>query len=257
MKTLIGSRAAIEHFPDFYRECKDWDYITDKDEESTREIEYHNTQNKEGLNYFLNNSSDIATPEFLYTLKVSHCFWNIKWQKTMQDILFFQDKKVVFNEELFNLLYVDWVNIHGKKRAYLKKSNEDFFKDNVNRVYVHDSIHVAMAYNTVPMYSILKKDPNSALLSEDLFNSLPVEKKFQLCREEAYVTALERILIPKKFLYSSMGAYRYAMCKLLTSMSQGFFPKFIALNWKELNKPDIDYISKFKENSHKLEKKLC
>lgn len=245
-KVLIGSRAAQYCFPDF-RQSKDEDYLVDYEVSSTKKIEYHNANLGIGLTNIL-DEDQIASPETLYTLKLSHCFWSINWAKTMHDINFFQNKNVIHNEKLFKELYKDWEVIHGKKKASLKKSNEDFFKDNVNRKYVHDDIHKAIAYYDEPMFNKVKQDISQALLSKEMFNALSHEDKLKLCREEIYATAIERFIVPRDFRIDKLVAYRGACRLLMTSMTKGWFPTFIALNWKQLSNPDDhDFIGLFKE----------
>ena len=241
---VIGSQAAKYHFPDFYRPCKDIDKIS--------EIKERGSDNHfcSSFQYILDSNPNLeyATPEILYTLKLSHCFWNIHWNKTMRDILFFQQKRIKHDEELFQKLYLDWNNIHGsKKKVKLKKRNEEFFKDNVDRIYIHDDLHYAVAYYKEPLYQKIKSDKSSAATSQILFEQLSFEDKIKLCREESYVTALERILIPSEFTKSRKFAYIEAIKCLLTSMTSGWFPKFIALHWYLLyDLDDHDFVALFK-----------
>jgi len=250
---LIGSRAAKIHFPDFYREPKDWDHITQG--EVAGEDNHICPVFEEILE---NATNDVASPELLYTLKLSHCFWPLdSWQKTMSDIVFFQRKGVKHNEELFKKLYAQWEVIHGAKRAKLNKTNEEFFADNVNRRYVHDDIHAAVAYYERPLYFSIKKDENSAQTSKELFDNLSEDDKMKLVREEVYVTALERFLIPQDFKCSKAGSYNQAIKLLMVSMTKGYFPKYIALNWDKLKqRDDHDFVGKFQQalNESKIRK---
>lgn len=262
-QVLVGSQATLYYFPDF-RQPKDRDYLVDGAEKSKKGFEYKDANKGDGLKYLYNNSNFcfddlhhcyIASPEFLYTLKLSHSFWNIHWEKTAFDILFFQKKGVQHDEHLFDLLYKDWEKIHGKKRAYLKKSNDEFFKDNVEREYIHDDLHKAVAYYDAPLYERCKKDINSALLDKALFNAMPEDDKIKLCREEIYVTALERWLIPTGFRTDVKVAYRRAIKQLVTSMTKGFFPKYIMLNYSKICElDDHNFVELFKNNQHKIRK---
>jgi hypothetical protein len=247
---LIGSRATKHWFPEF-REPKDFDYLIDAEPPypKDRTYEFHDGRQGAGMQWILDNSDEIASPEILYTLKLSHCFWQHFWQKTMHDIKFFQSKNIKHNEELFNLLYKDWENIHGKKRAYLNKTNEEFFTEKVDRKYVHDDIHHAIAYYDKPMFEKLKHNKSKAMIAKDLFEDISHEDKCRLCREEIYVTALERFIIPADFRFSKLTAYMGACKLLLTSMTKGYFPKFIAMNWLELSTPDDhNFVDMFKQN---------
>lgn len=246
---LIGSRA-IDH-PDFPRkEGRDWDYVID-DEFIAKLSEYDTHASKEvyyALKPYCTMKSEGLVPslEALYTLKVSHSFWNIHWLKTMRDIEWFQKQEVEFIPALHDTLYAYWETRHGKKKAYLNVDNEKFFTGSVRRKYVHDDIHYATCYYDEPMYRKLKKDLTKALISPRMFKELCHSDKLKLCREEAYVTALERFIIPNGT--EPKEAYRRSMNLLVTSMSRGWFPKFIVLNWRELKNPDIDFKAKFEEN---------
>ena len=250
---LIGSKAAKIHFPDFPREPHDTDYI------SENEIDKADCHYCEGFEYILKKypNLDVAPPEVLYTLKLSHAFWDVWWDKTMFDICFYQSKNISIDEELFAILYKDCEKRYGKKKAYLAKSNEDFFTDSVERIYVHDDIHEAIAYGNEPLYKKIKKDQSKASTSHDLFLALSDEEKLNLCREEIYVTALERILIPKDFHKHPFAAFKESAKMLITSMSKGWFPKFIVQNWLKIRDYKYDFVSKFKTKLNNGEVRLC
>lgn len=250
---LIGSKAARIHFPDFPREPQDTDYI------SENEVDNADCHYCESFEYIIKKypNQSIAPPEVLYTLKISHSFWDIWWDKTMFDICFYQTKNVSFDDDLFKILYKDCEKRYGKKKAYLKKSNDDFFNDSVKRVYVHDDIHKAISYNDAPLYEKIKTDRSKAMVSYDLFSELCDEDKLNLCREEIFVTALERILIPIDFQKHPFAAFKEATKMLVTSMSRGWFPKFIITNWLKIRNYNCDYILKFKTKLKNGEIRLC
>jgi hypothetical protein len=239
---LIGSQAAHTHFRNF-RRPKDLDYAgRERIMQSGCEVFSSN-----GMNWILENSPRVATPDILYTLKLSHMFWKINWPKHSRDIVFFQENGCKCIDELFQICYKDWIEIHGKKRAKLTQSNEEFFNPAVDRKYVHDSLHVAVAYYDRPLFEKIKPDLNSAFCSYGLFSSLSFEDRLKCCREEIYVTALERFIVPAKnhIDTKSLIAYRKAICQLVTSMSKGWFPRFIMDNLYLLWSPDKDFVKDF------------
>jgi hypothetical protein len=243
MKMLIGSQAAKYWFSDFPRQPKDIDYISEE------EINDSDSKFCPSFKYLLEKYPvKIASPEILYTLKVSHSFWDIKWDKTVFDIRFFQSKGIKLNEELFYILYKDCEKRYGVKKAYLNKSNESFFEDGVERKYIHDDIHRAISYYEQPLYEKIKNDNTKALTSKELFLNLSLEDKIKLCEEEIFVTALERFLIPKNFNIPPKVAYLKACKSLIVSMSKGWFPKFIVENYLDISKNnDYNFIVKFKK----------
>lgn len=245
---LIGSKAAKYWFPDF-REPKDTDYIA-KDKIVGADCKFC-----PGFQYILDKyQGNVAPPIVLYTLKLSHAQWDVHWLKTVSDLAWFQNKGITeVDEELYKISIEDWNQIHYKKRAYLNTTNEDFFNDAVKRKYVHDSIHKAVSYDALPGYEKIKKDKDKALTSEKLFNVLTFEEKCQIAREEIYVTALERFLIPRNFRTAIGAAYIEGAKQLICYMSKGWFPRFILSHWNILRKADVNYLKKFELG---LEKKI-
>lgn len=240
---IIGSRAARYWFKDFPRECNDFDVIAKKPpEDRTRKVEYHWSP---AFEWLLSHERYVASPDALYTIKVSHSFWDLHWDKTMFDIQFLKSKGCKVIEDFYKLLYEDWTKIHGPKKVNLNVSNEEFFNKYVNRAYDHDSIHKAIAYYDVPMFTKLKKDQSKAWIDRDLFEKLSYYDKIRTCREEIYVIALERDLIPSGFTVNPAIAYKRAAKSLITRMSKGWFPRFMVENWDELRKTDHHY--KFKQ----------
>ena len=238
---LIGSQAAKNWFKDFPRKPADTDYITEQE-----------TTIYTGFKYILDNNlhkNSIATPETLFTLKMSHIYWDIWWDKTLYDIVYFQNKGLQINQELYNLLYKDWEKKYQTKKIKMDKSNEEFFKDNVNRKYVHDDIHQSIAFYDKPLYEKVKTDLTKAALSKKLFDQLTKEDQIKLALEEINVVSLERFLIPSNFKIRPKAARYKAIKQLVVSMSKGWFPKFIIDNFKTIHieNKNNQYIQKFKD----------
>ena len=92
---IIGSTAIKFWYPDFKREPKDLDLILYEGEEIPKEfLEKYNKietlSNPILLQFCKNNLFQISpylNPDILYTLKMSHMFWDINWEKHMFDIL--------------------------------------------------------------------------------------------------------------------------------------------------------------------------
>jgi hypothetical protein len=246
---LIGSKAAKVWFPDF-REPKDEDHFS-PDPDLPGDNFWHESFPKEWAADFT------ALPNMLYTIKVSHAPWalaNNTWEKHMQDILFFQDKGVEFDRDMYDILRPVWLETHGKKRVNLNMTKDDFFNDAVDRKYDHDSLHESVAYGDRPMYTNFLVDgaqvdiDNKKFWHEDVTN----EERFKTIREEIYATALERWVIPKNYRISPRLAYAWAMKKSITSLFKGEWALFIILNYKDLYKPDMDYVAHHKSKAHKL-----
>jgi hypothetical protein len=102
------------------------------------------------------------------------------------------------------------------------------------------------------LYEKILLGGDSVLCSERKFFELPHEDRLKLVKEEVFVTALERYLIPMDFKMSSQLAYWRSLKKLITTMSSGWFSKFIIENYSLLALNKDKYVEVFNKNQHKL-----
>lgn len=248
--SYIGSYALQRHISG-YREPKDLDILTDDPTLNATKfnyggkIEIHRTEGYEGFRPLL--AELYPDPALLLTLKMSHLAWdhNNQFVKHAKDIILLQQNGYEPDRTIYFSLRKFWEKRFGQKKAYLKKSNEEFFEDNVDRYYSHDSLHQSVAYHERPLYERLKDDLDSAYCSESRFKLLSPEDKRKLAREEIYATALERFLIPNNFKRDATAAYRMALRQLITSMTKGFFCNYLIFNLALLINPDRDYVNLF------------
>lgn len=255
--TLVGSRAMKYHFPDS-REPKDTDFFGNISEE---ELETLSTDSSKLEAFWhddleLWNFGPIAAPDELYTIKVSHAFWELKngsWNKHMMDIMFLQSKGAKLIPELYKILYKIWEDVHGKKKVNLEADPEMFFNDKiVKRVYDHDSIHESVAYYDRPLFERILRDDSDVAVDKSKWDALDHEDKLKMVREEVYATALERKLVPSNYTSSRGAAYTWTLRKTITSLTKGWFALFVVENFKDLTKADVDYVQRHKDNAHKL-----
>ncbi len=229
---LIGSTALKHYFPDFPRKPKDKDYVVDKRMKSGRSVEYLVNP----IIYELYEGKDIIGLNDLYTLKISHLFWDINWSKHMFDVQWMKDKGCQINLDLFYRLYNYWNEYHGKnKRSDLKMSAEDFFDNALKCDYSHDYLHTLL--NPVPTYT--KILIGEVEVGEDKFNDLSHEEKMDLVIEEVAVMSWER--------YSHMD-YRVAFSRMLKKFIIAHAPLWEALfiieNYKKLHKINYNHFKK-------------
>lgn len=246
MKTLIGSQALKSHFPDT-RKPKDTDYFS-QEKIPGAETFWHPLLEQWDF-------GDVATIDELYTIKVSHSFWELRngsWNKHMFDILFLQSKGAKVIPGLYDLLYQVWEERYGKKKANLEASPKDFFNNKVVRLYDHDSIHASIAYYDTPLFERILRDNSMIAVDLHKFDSMSLEDKLRLVREEVYATALERKMIPSDYAENPAKAYSWALRKTITSFSKGWFPLFIVTHFNELKSPEIKYVERHFENKDKL-----
>lgn len=244
---LYGSKAAHHWFPEF-RAGLDIDIIARPGTTRPKlngpvEIHYLPAfewllENKE------HNRNGIASPEALYTIKTSHAYWRKSWQKTMNDISFFQERGVKHIPEFHDILYEAWQTLPGRSKAHMNFDvpNENFFKKTVTRHIAHDQLHELVKYDSEPKYKSIKPDMTKAAISDEMFENLSDRDKMLVALEETFVIALERRIVPKKF-YTNESAIRYAydfsLYKNIVDLNKGAVPKYMVLNWNRLrNCPD-------------------
>jgi hypothetical protein len=246
---IIGSQAILYHFPDFHRKPKDVDIIKNMYIEgymSDLKIEW--LENTVLQNWFT-KPIEVCTPNELYTLKISHCFWDLEngsWDKHIWDVQWLKEKGCKFIPELFYQLYAYWETIHGKnKRSNLNMSAEKFFDNVVNYPIEHDYLHTLLVQHeyfgnqNLPMYVKILKDNAEVEVSEEKFNTLTEKEKFNLVTEEVMVMALERFgnLYYKK-------AFGRMLKKFIISHAPIWEGVWIVMNHKNLlNNIPFDYIS--------------
>lgn len=226
---LSGSKAIKHWFPHFKREPKDNDYI----------VQTKPVVREKGMDYLVNPVFNdypysILQPNDLYTLKISHIFWDIKWDKHMFDIQFLRKEGCILDMNLFEKLYVYWNQYHDKnKRSELDVTAEEFFNNALN-TYDHDYLHTLI--NPCPVYKKVLKDGAEVDVDEDKFNNLSFNDKMALVREEIYIMAYER---------QGKREWRQAYTLMLRRFIRNHAPMFEALfiieNYIELHKPIFNY----------------
>lgn len=252
--TLVGSRAIASHFPDFRDASNsDWDYHSP---DAVR-IPY---EGLERWDCFTDPRlaewpwGPIATANEMYTLKISHGYWDINgsWDKHARDIAFMQRHGCEFIPELHDILKPIWAERYRKNPISLDKTADEFFTDHVQKIYVHDTVHESVAYHDRPWFESFLKEGSQVLTDNEKFWALPLGSRLEAIREELYVIALERKLILDGYTGSPMGAYQWALRRTATSLFKNRWALELLLHLDELARPDVDYVKRHKDNAHKL-----
>jgi hypothetical protein len=249
---LVGSAAAKLHIPE-WREPKDMDVFTDANiDQKGFDPFWHESF----ASIFRPDDVRIADIDELYTIKVSHMYWDLKngsWEKHMSDALKLKrDHGARLLVDMHNVLYKVWEEKYGKKVVDLDMDKASFFDDAVPRVYDHDSVHYSVAYGDHPLYESFLKDGEEINIDMKKVWAAPFETQVKLFREEIYATALERVVIPSNYKGSPRAAYAWALKRTVTSLTKGRSARFIADNLDRFVAPDVDYVKRHKENAHKL-----
>src|SRR4051812_35442577 len=166
---IIGSTAMYREIPDF-RDPKDLDVFARPDDPS---LELHKPKDvfwHPALAHTQLDRTDFASMNEMYTIKVSHSYWELKngsWDKHMADIVALKKNGATLDLELHKILYRIWEDTHGKKKMNLAQAAGDFFDDAVTRIYDHDSIHRSVAYDERPIYELILKDGETVDIDPD------------------------------------------------------------------------------------------
>lgn len=253
--TLTGSRAMRHWFDDARDPAgSDWDYHASH--------EFYRLPATHPYDVFIDERlaawpwSAIATPDELYTLKISHSFWEIhgerSWDKHAMDVVFLERKGAQFIRELYDIILPIWKDRYRRNPTNLNQTSKNFFDDAVQRKYVHDTLHESVAYQDRPLYESILQDGSEVAVDNAKFWAMDFDTQIQLVREEIYVTALERILIPRDYVYSPTAAYHWALRRVVTSLFKGDWALFVMQHLDLLMKPDCDYVQRHLDRSHVL-----
>lgn len=139
--------------------------------------------------------------------------------------------------------------LYGDKTPSLNKSKADFFDDYVTKYYDHDDIHRATCYYDEPIFTKLKPDSDKVWCSKSKFFELSLEDRIRCVREEGFVIALERFIIPK--IKNSEKAppprfcFEKALNKICTTLTSGWFRDFAIENYIEIISHNYPFMERF------------
>ena len=256
MRYLIYGSTAIKHFfPGYNREPKDLDIITETDNKYHLDIQGCNRIEQYYLpefEYIFENNRDkeFVDPDFLYTIKISHLSWDINWDKHMKAAIFLEENCARLDKTLYDSLMIAWTRVHGKKHVKMSVKNSEFFKENIYRRFNHEFLHEQFAFYERPLNEKIRKDLDSPLCSEELWNLLSEEDKIKCALEEIYVLAAERYIFvqePDKS-WKLEHAVVKTLKNMITSTTTGWFNTFLKLNFNTLRTyPVPNIVEKIKE----------
>lgn len=193
-----------------------------------------------------------ANPHILLAIKKSHLSVPLKkWDTHIEDYHFLKHFTTP-HEVIYTLRKTETDARHKQPKINLNMTNSEFFDQSegpVQRIFHHDDVHKAIMYYNVPMYEKIKKDSSLAKCDKDLFEHLSHVDQIRCVQEEAYVIALERKLLPTQQL-SSDEAFKWALRRICTTLTSGWFRTFAQENYPEIVNTRCDFYGKFLKAVH-------
>ena len=200
------------------------------------------------------NNIPKATDDIMFSIKKSHIHFPFKFNKHINDysILYNRVDGIDKYPDITKLRFKETEDRLGKLKTPTLKKSKDFFEQSQSffkSFFVHDDIHDIIAHLDKPMYEYMQPDPNSALCSKKMWNELSTLHKRWCVMEEAYVIALERIIIPMIFgggkFSTNKDAFEYALMRISTTLCSGWFRQYAVDNYQEImSMYDDNYVNK-------------
>lgn len=177
----------------------------------------------------------IPSVDMLFTLKSSHKhlknsphFW-----KTFIDYHRLRNMGAKVRPEYTDFLKLREKETYAYKHPFLMRSKNAFFSgDGVDYTYDHDSIHLAMA--AVPAYTHFQD--GAVWCSKSKFDACAYEIKLASVVEETCVLAIERSLVPHPGAWTPKQAWKFALSKVLSSITSGWWRAWAYENGLEVLK---------------------
>lgn len=196
----------------------------------------------------VNDGLMIPTHHVLYMLKMSHRYKKDSphFLKTMRDIQLLREFGAKIPEK-----HIEWFK-ERERLTYLNtlpklnQSKKSFFNETVPYTYDHDTLHLAVMFKDRPAYTFFKEDQSEVMVSKKMFFNLPREIQLLSVVEEAMVLAIERALVPFPEGMNPKQAFDFALAKVCTSISSGWWREFAYDNYDSVQEMyDPTYFERF------------
>ena len=192
--------------------------------------------------------------DMLFTIKSSHKYLRNSphFWKTLVDYHILKKVGCKVRPEYQEFLKLREKETYWYKHPKLNQSKDGFFADdNIQYVYDHDTIHESVARdNGKPAYTNYMKDGAQVDCDKNkFFNVCSQETRLNGVIEEAAVLAIERSLVPHPGVWTPEYAWKFALSKVCSSITSGWFRAFAYENALEILKLyPVGYWEKFQED---------
>lgn len=171
----------------------------------------------------------VPTLDMLFTIKSSHKYLKNSphFWKTLVDYHIMKKLGAVVRPEYQDFLKLREKETYTYAHPKLNQSKDQFFADdNIKYVYDHDTIHESVALHGRPAYTFYMKDGEQVQTSKKKFFEAPRHIQLAGVIEEAAVLAIERSLVPHPGVKTPEQAWRFALSKVCSSITSGWFREF-------------------------------
>ena len=193
-----------------------------------------------------NNSESIETPfgwvptfDLLFTIKKSHRYLKNSphFWKTLADYHIMKRLGAKVRPEYETFLKLREKETYYYKHPKLNVSKDQFFADDGLQYEVeHDDIHESVKRYDKPAYLYYMKDGEQVLTDKAKFFTCAREIQLAGVVEEAATLAIERSLIPHPGVWTPEFAWKFALAKVCSSITSGWFREFAYENALEILK---------------------
>jgi hypothetical protein len=195
----------------------------------------------------------IPSFDMLFTLKSSHKYLRNSphFWKTLLDYHTMKKCGAQVRPEYQAFLKVREKETYNYAHPKLNQSKDGFFADDaIQYVYDHDTIHESVARGERPAYTYYMKYGAQVDCDKNKFlNVVSQEVRLNGVIEEAAVLAIERSLVPHAGVWTPEYAWRFALSKVCSSITSGWFRAFAYENALEILKLyPAGYWEKFQED---------
>lgn len=198
------------------------------------------------LDYVLNDEETrkcgrvfaIPSLNVLYMIKMAHRFKKNSphFLKTMSDIHLMRNHGAILDPKLNDIYKHRQKETYNYSHPKLNQDKKSFFDASVKYIYDHDSIHEAIKVHDKPAYQSFKKENEEVNCSRELFESCDRSIQLAAVYEESCVLAIERSLVPFPNVKTPKEAFEFALMKVCTSITSGWFREFAWENYHEVLK---------------------
>ncbi len=173
----------------------------------------------------------IPNLDLLFTLKSSHKYLknSMYFWKTVSDYHCMKMIGAKVRPEYTHLLKLREKETYTYAHPKLtNQTKETFFSEDhgIKYIYDHDSIHRSVALYDRPAYLNYMKDNDPIKSDKNKFYNCSRDIQLAGVIEEACVLAIERSLVPFPGIKTPKDAWLFALSKVCSSITSGFFREF-------------------------------